>query len=222
MVPQRSPYAEGVSLPDDPTSSPPHDTTLNAGANGTAEAVGHDANSEVAAPRRRNFRLWVLVVAAVVIVLDQGTKALAVAHLEQRVDPVVVIGAVFGDGIGPLLRLTFARNSGAAFSIGTGMTWIFGLLAITIAVVIWRVSKRLGSVWWAIALGLMLGGALGNLVDRIFRSPGGFQGHVVDFIAFPHFAVFNVADSAITISAVLMIILVLSGVDISGSKPSAA
>ena len=173
-------------------------------------------------PSSLRFRAWVLVVAALVIVLDQGTKALAVAHLEHRVDPVVVIGAIFGDGIGPLLRLTFARNAGAAFSIGTGTTWIFGLLAVTIAVVIWRVSKRIGSIWWAIALGLMLGGALGNLIDRIFRSPGRFQGHVVDFIAFPHFAVFNIADSAITISAVLMIVLVLFGVDISGGRSTAA
>ena len=173
-------------------------------------------------PSSLRFRAWVLVVAALVIVLDQGTKALAVAHLEHRVDPVVVIGAIFGDRIGPLLRLTFARNAGAAFSIGTGTTWIFGLLAITIAVVIWRVSKRIGSIWWAIALGLMLGGALGNLIDRIVRSPGRFQGHVVDFIAFPHFAVFNIADSAITISAVLMIVLVLFGVDISGGRSTAA
>lgn len=164
------------------------------------------------------FRAWVLAVAALVVVLDQGTKWLAVAHLESRVDPVVVIGAIFGDGIGPLLRLTFARNAGAAFSLGTGMTWIFALLAVGIAAVIWRVSRRLGSIWWAIALGLMLGGALGNLIDRIFRAPGGFRGHVVDFIAFPHFAVFNLADSAITCSAVLMVILVLFGVDLTGGR----
>jgi signal peptidase II len=160
----------------------------------------------------------VLGVATLVVVLDQGAKALAVAHLETRVDPVVVIGAIFGDGVGPLLRLTFARNSGAAFSFGTGLTWIFALLAVVIAAVIWRVSKKLGSVWWSIALGLMLGGALGNLIDRVFRSPGRFQGHVVDFIAFPHFAVFNLADSAITCSAVLMIVLVLFGVDLGGGR----
>jgi signal peptidase II len=164
----------------------------------------------------------VLAVAALVVVLDQGTKWLAVAHLETRADPVVVIGAIFGDGIGPLLRLTFARNAGAAFSFGTGMTWIFALLAVGIAAIIWRVSRRLGSIWWAIALGLMLGGALGNLIDRIFRSPGGFRGHVVDFIAFPHFAVFNLADSAITCSAVLMVILVLFGVDLTGGRAARA
>ncbi len=169
-----------------------------------------------AALRTWRFRAWVLGVAALVVALDQGTKVWAVAHLEQRTNPVVLIGAVFGDGIGPLLRLTFARNSGAAFSIGTGMTWIFGLLAIAIAIFIWRVSRRLGSVWWAVALGLMLGGALGNLVDRVFRSPGGFQGHVVDFIAFPHFAVFNLADSAITCSAILMAVLVVFGVSLTG------
>jgi signal peptidase II len=169
-------------------------------------------------PAVGRFRAWVLGVAALVVVLDQGTKWLAVAHLENRTDPVVVIGALFGDGIGPLLRLTFARNAGAAFSFGTGMTWIFALLAIGIAAVIWRVSRRLGSVWWAVALGLMLGGALGNLIDRIFRSPGSFRGHVVDFIAFPHFAVFNLADAAITCSAVLMVVLVLFGVDLTGGR----
>jgi signal peptidase II len=185
------------------------------------EPTSDVAQADVVPPPRPavgRFRAWVLGVAALVVVLDQGTKWLAVANLENRADPVVVIGALFGDGIGPLLRLTFARNAGAAFSFGTGMTWIFALLAIGIAAVIWRVSRRLGSVSWAIALGLMLGGALGNLIDRIFRSPGSFRGHVVDFIAFPHFAVFNLADAAITCSAVLMVVLVLFGVDLTGGR----
>jgi len=125
----------------------------------------------------------------------------------------VLIGAWLGKSIGPLLWLTFARNPGAAFSIGTGMTWIFGLLAVAIIVVIWRTSRRLASVWWAVALGLLLGGAVGNLIDRLFRTPGRFQGHVVDFITVPHFAVFNLADAAITCAAILMVVLVIFGVN---------
>jgi len=185
-------------------------------------AASEPVNPGTAPAKTLKFRAWVLGVATAIVVLDQGTKALAVAHLEARMTPVVLVGAVFGHGIGPLLRLTFARNSGAAFSIGAGMTWLFALLAVAISVVIWRVSRRLGSVWWSVAFGLMLGGALGNLIDRIFRSPGHFQGHVVDFIALPHFAVFNIADSAITCSAVLMVVLVILGVDLSGGRAVAS
>ncbi len=85
-------------------------------------------------------------------------------------------------------------------------------------VVIVRTSRKLGSLGWAIALGGLLGGAVGNLLDRIFREPGLLRGHVVDFIALPNFAVFNVADSAIVCSAVLMVLLALRGVEIDGRR----
>jgi signal peptidase II len=102
--------------------------------------------------------------------------------------------------------------------MGAGYTWIFSIVAVVVAVVILRTSRKLGSVWWAIALGGLLGGLLGNLTDRLTRPPGPGLGYVVDFIQLPNFAVFNVADMFITCSAVLMVILALRGVEISGQR----
>ncbi|MBI1377525.1 MAG: signal peptidase II [Frankiales bacterium] len=148
-------------------------------------------------------------VALAVVLLDQLTKYLAVRYLEGQ-PPVEVVGQ--------WVRLVFLRNPGAAFSIGTGVTFVFSAIAVAVVVVIVRTSRRLGSLAWAIALGGLLGGAVGNLIDRLFREPGFLQGHVVDFIALPHFAVFNLADSAIVCSAIFMVLLSLRGVEISGRR----
>jgi signal peptidase II len=148
-------------------------------------------------------------VAVLVVAVDQLTKYLAVRNLEGR-PPVEVIGT--------WVRLVFLRNSGAAFSFGESYTFVFSAIAIAVVVVIVRTSRKLGSLGWAIALGGLLGGAVGNLLDRIFREPGFMRGHVVDFIALPNFAVFNVADSAIVCSAVLMVILALRGIEIDGRR----
>ncbi len=125
-----------------------------------------------------------------------------------------------GDGpveiVGSLVRLTYTQNTGAAFSMGTGYTWIFSIVAIVVAVIIIRSARELGSVAWAIALGGLLGGLMGNLADRLIREPGIGQGYVVDFIQLPNFPVFNVADMSITCSAVLMVVLALKGVDYRG------
>ena len=149
-----------------------------------------------------------LGVAAVVIVLDVISKVLVVANLSER-PPVRLLGG--------FLKLEETRNAGAAFSIGTGATFLFAVVAIAVIAVILRSARRLYSRPWAIVLGLLLGGATGNLIDRIFRSPGMFRGHVVDWIRLPHFAVFNVADSAITIGGVLVVLLALLGRQIDGS-----
>ena len=95
---------------------------------------------------------------------------------------------------------------------------IFSLLAVVVAVVIIRTARSLGSKAWAIALGGLLGGALGNLLDRIFREPGFMRGHVVDFIQLPYWAIFNVADMAVVFSAVLIVILTLRGVPLRGES----
>jgi signal peptidase II len=87
-----------------------------------------------------------------------------------------------------------------------------------VVVVIVRTARRLRSLGWAVALGLLLGGAIGNLIDRLFRSPGVFRGHVVDWIQVPHFAVFNAADSAVTLGAVIVGCLALAGIEINGSR----
>ncbi|MFY9331492.1 MAG: signal peptidase II [Candidatus Nanopelagicales bacterium] len=152
--------------------------------------------------------LWMVVgVAAAIVVIDQITKAMAVEWLMGQ-PPVEIIGS--------WLRLLYAENTGAAFGIGTGFTWIFTAIAIVVAIVIVRTSRNLGSKAWAVALGGLLGGAVGNLIDRLVRDPGPGQGYVVDFIALPNFPVFNVADMAITCSAVLMIVLTLRGVEFAG------
>jgi signal peptidase II len=167
----------------------------------------------VVEPGRRNRYLMVLGLVAVgVIVIDQLTKHWVVAVIQPRMEsgegPIVLLGG--------LLKLTYTENTGAAFSIGTGYTWIFTIVALIVAVVILRSARRLGSLGWAIALGGLLGGLLGNLIDRMTREPGPGLGYVVDWIQLPHFAVFNAADSAIVCSAVLMVILALRGVEFSG------
>ena len=147
------------------------------------------------------------VTAGVVIGLDQLTKAWAVSSLSERA-PIPVV-----DG---LLRLNLTRNAGAAFSLATGTTWLFTLIAGAVIVVIIRTARRLGSRWWALALGLLLGGAVGNLLDRLFRAPGVGRGHVVDFLELPHWPVFNVADSCIVTAAVIIGLLGLRGIGVDG------
>lgn len=147
-----------------------------------------------------------LAVAATILVLDQVTKALAVAHLEGQ-PPVEVIGS--------LLRLTFVRNPGAAFSLAGSYTVVISVLAVGVSFFIVRTARTLSSTWWAVVLGGILGGALGNLGDRLFRSPAPFRGHVVDFLALPSWPVFNVADMALVGSAILAVVLSLLGVEMS-------
>lgn len=168
------------------------------------------------APRRRRRIGIVLVCAALALALDVISKALVVAHLQDR-GPIHVPGG--------FLNLTLYRNSGAAFSIGEGQTWVFTLIAAGVVFVILRVSRNLRSVPWAIALGLLLGGALGNLTDRLFRSPGVGRGHVVDFLQFPtfpvvhyDFPVFNLADSSIVVGGCLMVLLSFLGMQLDGTR----
>ncbi len=156
--------------------------------------------------RRRVAEL--AIVAALAYALDLITKILVVEKLEGH-DPIEVIGT--------WLRFQAVRNPGAAFGIGEALTIVFTIIAAIVIVVIVRIARKLYSTPWAVALGLLLGGALGNLTDRIFRSPGVFQGHVVDFIAPAHFAVFNLADTAIVCGGVLIVILSFRGLDPDGT-----
>lgn len=107
------------------------------------------------------------------------------------------------------LWLDVTRNTGAAFGFGSGLTYLFSVLAIAVIGIIFIMVKNFSNPAWILTLGLMMGGAAGNLVDRIFRSPGPFRGAVVDFISVKNFSVFNIADSFITISAILIIIFTL-------------
>jgi signal peptidase II len=158
----------------------------------------------------RGHLTWlVIAVAAAVWVLDQASKLVIVHVMPDREDIRL---------LGGLVTITYSRNPGAAFSVGTGTTWAFTVVAVVVAVVIIRTSRRLGSKWWAVCLGGLLGGAVGNLTDRILRAPGVFRGYVVDFIHPSHFAVFNLADAAITCSAIGMIALALLGVELDGRR----
>lgn len=181
-------------------------------AGDAAQAPVDAVQAPVAAVDRRRCLTILASVALGAIVLDQLTKHWVVTSIGPRLEsgegPIVLLGG--------LVKFTYAQNTGAAFSMGTGYTWIFSVVAVIVAIVIVRQSRRLGSVWWAVALGGLLGGLLGNLIDRITRPPGPGLGYVVDFIQVPNFAIFNVADSFITCSAVLMVILTLRGVPFTG------
>jgi signal peptidase II len=145
----------------------------------------------------------------IVLVADVVTKVIVVDKLSNRA-PVQVIPHV--------LRFTLTRNPGAAFSIGQGATVLFTAVALAVVVVIARTLRSLVSRGWALALGLLLGGALGNLTDRLFRSPGPLRGHVVDWIELPHWPVFNVADSAIVCGGVLAMLLAMRGIELDGTR----
>jgi signal peptidase II len=161
----------------------------------------------VGQPRRR---VGMLIAAAVlVLALDIVTKITVVATLSNRA-PIRLLGG--------FLKLRVDRNPGAAFSFGPSLTILFSLIAITVIVVILRSSRRIRSLPWAITLGLLLGGATGNLADRIFRSPGLFRGWVVDWIQIPHWPVFNLADSAIVCGGVLAVLLSARGIRLDGQR----
>ncbi|MGB8405451.1 MAG: signal peptidase II [Mycobacterium sp.] len=159
------------------------------------------AAQNTAEPRRLKL---LTAVAAVVLALDVITKVAAV-HLLVPNEPVPIIGDT--------VSWTLVRNSGAAFSMATSYTWVLTLIATgVVGGIIWM-GRRLVSPWWALGLGLVLGGAMGNLMDRLFRAPGPLRGHVVDFLSVGWWPVFNVADSAVVCGAVLLVGLSLFGYD---------
>lgn len=147
-----------------------------------------------------------------VLLLDQLTKVVALRELSET-ERVPLVGDLLG------LRLVF--NPGAALSIANGQTWLLTVVATVVVVVVVRASRRLGSRGWAVALGLLLGGALGNLVDRFFREPGFARGHVVDFLAYGNVFVGNVADIAIVGAAGLIMLLAVRGIALDGTREDA-
>ncbi len=150
-----------------------------------------------------------LTVAAALLIADVITKSIVVATIEPGTHVRV---------IGDFATFTLVRNPGAAFSMATGMTWVLSLIAVAVVIGVIRIGRTLRSMWWAIGLGMVLGGALGNLVDRLFRSPGPLQGHVVDFISIGWWPVFNVADSSIVCGAILLVGLTLFGFEPDGTR----
>ena len=170
-----------------------------------------DGADRPAVPSRLRLILLFAFVAAVAYAIDVTTKVLAVQRLPGK-------GTV--DLLGPWFGLHLTRNPGAAFSTGTAYTEaLSGLSMIAVCVVLW-VSRRLGSTLWAVALGMLLAGVAGNLTDRLFREPGPMRGHVVDFLRFPNWPIFNVADVCINVAAVLIVVQALRGIGVDGRRVS--
>nr|WP_296771955.1 signal peptidase II [Rhodococcus sp. (in: high G+C Gram-positive bacteria)] len=178
---------------EEPTSSEP----------ATRQPVG--ASNQVKPLRTR----LLVVIALVILAFDLVTK-IAVVKWIQPGKPVELIGDV--------VTLRLVRNPGAAFSMATGMTWLLTIVAVCVVIGVIRIGRTLRSPWWALGLGLVLGGALGNLIDRFFRAPGPLQGHVVDFVSVGWWPVFNVADSSIVCGAILLVVLSLFGFEPNGER----
>jgi signal peptidase II len=162
-------------------------------------------------PRRTGL---LAVLAATVLLADVVSKLVVVATIPLGHDVRLLGGALY---------LTQLRNVGAAFSFAEGATVLFSAVAVVVAAVIVRTARRLHSTGWAVTLGLVLGGAVGNLMDRVFRAPGFLRGGVVDFLSVfgPDgrvWPVFNLADSAIVCGGVLGAFLALRGVEFDGSR----
>jgi signal peptidase II len=183
--------ARGTPL--NPSDSAPDATTL-------------PSRSPLGRARGRGVFLFVALLAYSIDVL---TKAIAVSRLTEG-DTIEVIGN--------LLTLQLVRNPGAAFSTGTRFTVALTFVAIAATCTViyfgWRVRSRL----WAVALGLLLAGVVGNLTDRLLRAPGPFRGHVVDFLQLPHWPVFNVADICINVAAGLILLQAFRGVRLDGTR----
>lgn len=164
--------------------------------------------------------ILIAILAVVVLAVDQFTKYLALQNLPYQ-QPV----EVWGD----FLQFYLTRNPGAAFSFGEGVTWVFTLILAAAAVFIVVLAiTRVRSRRWAIVLGLLLGGILGNLTDRVLREPGFLIGHVVDFINTPWMwlgmnpAIYNVADMFIVTMMIAVALLVLVGLRLDGTRERGA
>ena len=180
-------------------------------ARGTPLSSAGDTNQAEDRPidRRRRLGLF-FAVAVIAYAMDVVTKVIAVAELEgPPVKTVEVIPRV--------LDLTLVRNSGAAFGLATGYTAVLTVVALGVCVVVLRVARTLRDPMWTLALGLLLGGALGNLTDRMLRSPAPLQGHVVDFLQLPNWPVFNLADCCVCVAAALIALQSFRGVRPDGT-----
>lgn len=175
--------------------------------------AGDETDPAAATPPPSGSRVlvaWTGVLAAFVLAVDQLTKWWAESALDVNAPTIQLVGDLLG------IRLIY--NPGAALSIASGYTWILTIVVTVVVVFIVRAIGRLGSRGWAVALGLLLGGAVGNLVDRLVREPGFARGHVVDFIDYAGFFVGNVADIAVVSAAVLIALLSLRGIGLDGKR----
>lgn len=194
---------------EDRADDPPAETSSVPAPNETADSQVTDTDSAVnRLPKPLRTRLLVAI-AAVILLFDLVTK-IVVVHYVKPGNPISIVGDV--------VTLRLVRNPGAAFSMATGMTWLLTVVAVAVVIGVIKIGRTLRSPWWALGLGLVLGGALGNLIDRFFRAPGPFQGHVVDFVSVGWWPVFNVADSSIVCGAILLVVLSLFGFEPNGER----
>lgn len=165
------------------------------------------ATSDQQVPQQRSW--WFALIPLVfAYVADLWSKEAVLANMEEG-DQISVIE--------PILSWHFIRNPGAAFSIGVDYTWVFTIIqAVGLFVVLYLIVRRARTLPWLITLGALGGGIAGNLTDRFFREPGFGVGHVIDFIAVPNFAIFNIADSFIVVSIIVVVILIMMGKTIDG------
>ncbi|GGO69631.1 signal peptidase II [Nocardioides deserti] len=178
-------------------------------ARGTSLSDDTDRPAVPSPPRRARLRLLLAGIFAALYATDVVSKVLAVEHLTGRPDVEVV---------GDLLVLHLVRNPGAAFSTGTEYTVVLSCVAIVATGVVLWLARRVGSVLWAVALGVLLAGIVGNLTDRLLRSPGPLRGHVIDMFMLPSWPVFNVADICINVAAGLILLQAFRGIRIDGTR----
>ena len=150
------------------------------------------------------------VSASLIVALDQLTKFWAEASL---------VGQGSISVIGELLQFRLAYNNAAAFSWGVGATWVLTTISLVASIALIALSPRIKTMTWALIGGMALGGAVGNLIDRAFKQPEFFNGHVVDFIQIPfNFPIFNLADTFLVIAVSLAILRTLLGDEIGGGR----
>lgn len=186
------------------------DRTGSADASKPDALVGPDLSTQNASGVVHRRLVWAtFAIAAATLLLDQGTKIWALHALAygRRIEV-----------LGEFLSFRLLFNPGAAFGLGYGNTWLLTIIVVAIIAAMVRFVPRIRSVGWAWAFGLMLGGALGNLIDRLFRAPGFGHGHVIDFIAYWNWFVGNVADIAIVVAAALIVLLTFFGIHIDGTR----
>lgn len=153
--------------------------------------------------RLAKSRRRILLLASSILVIDQLSKSWAVSYLERR-DPIELFGG--------LLKLNHTTNSGAAFNIGANLTIFLTVFAMIVTTMLIIFARRVVEPRWTIGFGVLLGGVIGNLSDRIFREPRALHGHVIDFIQLPNWPIFNIADIAITTSGFFIAFLLFKDV----------
>ncbi len=163
----------------------------------------------------KRYAVRILGTAVLLIAIDQLIKLWVLAELKGK-PPILLLGPITESSNTDLLRFVFVSNSGAAFGLGENLTLIISAIAIAVVIGLIRWSFKVADPVWAVAVTLLLGGAAGNLIDRLLQPPSPLRGHVVDFISVGSFPVFNFADICITLAAFTLVVATLTKRDPEG------